>query len=158
MRKLAERSVGFFWAPAKGHIYAVLPRLAELGYATRRRVREDPRPEKQLYAITDAGREALRAWLAEAELSAEPCRNPFFLKLFFGAYMDPDAVRALIRKRRSLLENRLELLLEIERKAIEDDDPSDYFPLLTLKAGVAEIRASIKWAEETLAELEQRAD
>lgn len=156
LRKLGERSVGFFWAPAKGHIYAVLPRLVELGYATRRRVEGDPHPGKQLYSITATGEEALRSWLVEAEVAVEPCPNPFMLKLFFGAFMDPDAVRAIVQDRRDFWHRRLGLLHEIERGALADDDPADYFPLLTLHAGVAETRTLLEWADQVLAELEER--
>jgi PadR family transcriptional regulator AphA len=32
--KLARRSIGYFWRPAKSKIYAILPRLVERGLAT----------------------------------------------------------------------------------------------------------------------------
>ena len=32
LRKDVERSVGYFWAPAKTQIYATLPRLVESGF------------------------------------------------------------------------------------------------------------------------------
>src|SRR6187200_2014064 len=56
LRRCAERSVGYFWAPARSQIYAVLPRLVEAGLARRRHVRQDTRPDKRLYRITAAGR------------------------------------------------------------------------------------------------------
>ena len=62
LRKLVERSVGYYWTPAKTQIYSSLPRLVESGLATRRTVRQTDRPDKHLYAITDErprGRERL---------------------------------------------------------------------------------------------------
>ena len=150
LRKLAERSVGFFWAPAKSQIYAVLPRLVELGLATRRDVRQEQRPDKQLYEITDAGEDALRLWLAETELRPEPCPNPFLLKLFFAAYMEHDEVVALVEEHRRRAQEHLSRLRQIERGAGGEED---YYPLLTLRSGKAHAGAAMKWADEVLAEL-----
>ena len=60
VQRAAETSGGFFWAPAKSRIYAVLPRLVTRGFATSRSVVQETRPKKQLYRITRAGRDALQ--------------------------------------------------------------------------------------------------
>src|ERR1044071_3959938 len=65
MKKAAERGVGYVWTAAKSHVYAVLPRLVEGGYATTRRVTQERRPDKQVYRITKKGEEAFRRWLQE---------------------------------------------------------------------------------------------
>src|SRR5918911_3115448 len=83
LKRAIDRSVGYFWGPAKSRIYTVLPRLVERGYATRRGVVQEDRPNKQLYRITAAGRRALEAWLAEPSGPA-PNRNPLPLKGVFG--------------------------------------------------------------------------
>jgi DNA-binding PadR family transcriptional regulator len=54
--KTIERSVGFFWTPAKSQLYALLPKLVERGLLNARRVEQDKRPAKTLYRITPAGR------------------------------------------------------------------------------------------------------
>src|SRR3954447_16921321 len=84
--KLAGRSIGYFWRPAKSKIYAILPRLVERGLAKSSTVVQERRPDKTLYRITRQGRHALRAWLAsEPPPGGHPGRNPLLLKLFFGA-------------------------------------------------------------------------
>ena len=60
--KRVEASVGHIWSPAKSQLYAVLPRLVYSGLARRRMVRQTSRPDKQLYRLTPAGKEAVRAW------------------------------------------------------------------------------------------------
>jgi DNA-binding PadR family transcriptional regulator len=94
LRKKIERSVGYFWAPAKTQIYTVLPRLVEAGLATRRRVVQSDRPDKQLYRITKHGRRTLGDWLDRGPLEPVPEKNPILLKLFFGASADPEALVA----------------------------------------------------------------
>ena len=34
LKKAVQSSVGYFWAPAKSQIYALLPKLVESGYAS----------------------------------------------------------------------------------------------------------------------------
>src|SRR5215831_8465335 len=63
--RAAERSVGFFWTPAKTQLYAVLRKLVENGFATARLVRQSDRPDKTLYRITYEGLERLRTGLEQ---------------------------------------------------------------------------------------------
>src|SRR5207248_9584882 len=65
--KLAGRSIGYFWRPAKSKIYAILPRLVERGFAVCSLVEQTGRPDKQLYRLTAAGRRAFQAWLDSGE-------------------------------------------------------------------------------------------
>src|SRR3954454_768121 len=97
--KAIERSVGFFWTPAKSQLYALLPKLVERGLLKARRVEQDKRPDKTLYRITPAGRRALRDGLEQTSPAVD--RNPFELRVFFGEHMRPGAVRAMVEARLS---------------------------------------------------------
>ena len=96
--KAIERSVGFFWTPAKSQLYALLPKLVERGLLEARRIEQDKRPDKTVYRITTTGRAALREGLEQASPAID--RNPFELRVFFGEHMRPGAVRKLIESRR----------------------------------------------------------
>src|SRR5436190_4966986 len=63
LKKAAEVGVGYVWTAAKSHVYAVLPRLVEEGFATTRRVTQARRPDKQVYRITRKGQRAFQEWL-----------------------------------------------------------------------------------------------
>jgi PadR family transcriptional regulator, regulatory protein AphA len=54
LRKDVERSIGYFWAPAKTQIYSTLPRLVEAGFATQQRVVQAARPDKVSYRQVSA--------------------------------------------------------------------------------------------------------
>jgi DNA-binding PadR family transcriptional regulator len=143
--KVIERSVGFFWTPAKSQLYALLPRLVERGLLTARRVEQDRRPDKTLYRITPAGRDALRLGLEQASPPVD--RNSFELRVFFGDHMRPGAVRAMIEARRDQNRAHLAVLEEIERGI---DAERDLYPYLTLLAGKENAKAAIGWAEQAL--------
>ena len=152
--QLVEQSIGFFFTPAKSQIYSELRRLLSLGYAAEREVEQDRRPDKHVYRITAAGRRALREWLDEVDVPPEEVKSPFLVKVFFGAHMDHEALLVQLKEGRSQARERLAHLKVIEG-AIKDQDDL-FYPYLTLRAGLANTRASIRWADEVIRELEAR--
>jgi DNA-binding PadR family transcriptional regulator len=146
LEKLARGSVGYFWAPARSQIYAVLPRLVEAGLAERRELVHGRGPAKQLYRITAAGREALGGWLEEGPIGPEPDRNLLLLKVFFGGLMRPERLREQIGERR-LEAGRLKAeLVEIEAAAAARGS-TDTFAALTRRYGHEWADAVIRWAD-----------
>ncbi|MBI2237792.1 MAG: PadR family transcriptional regulator [Actinobacteria bacterium] len=154
LMKAVDQSIGFFWTPAKSHIYAELRRLVSVGYATEREVEQSGRPDKRLYAITPAGEEAFRRWLVESPVELEPIKSTFLLKLFFGHLMDPAAVAANVSEYRRQMDGLLGEFRAIERHIQEEGGLPH--PYLTLKYGIAYAQAAIGWCDETLKELEGR--
>jgi DNA-binding PadR family transcriptional regulator len=153
MKKAAERGVGYVWTAAKSHIYAVLPRLVEGGFATTRRVTQERRPDKQVYRITRKGERAFKAWL-EAPIEERGTRSPFLLKVFFGGLMSKEALAGHIERKRAEVVRELEEYREIEGRI--RDDPRSYYGYVTLRWGLTQCRAWIRWADEILRELEER--
>lgn len=155
LRKRAERSIGYFWSPARSQIYAILPRLVERGFATRRDVTQSDRPDKQLYRLTAAGRSALREWLDAGPVEPPPDRNPLLLKVFFGQHGSPDALRDQVRERR-----REAVALRSDLEAIDGSSggrDKDFFPALTRRYGLEYADAIIRWADGVERELARRA-
>jgi DNA-binding PadR family transcriptional regulator len=151
--KLAQKSIGYFWRPAKSKIYAILPRLAELGLAEGTPVAQERLPDKQLYRLTRLGEDVLRRWLDGSETMVGAARDGLLLKLFFGAFADPDALAAQVAERKQRAEEQLAALEQIER---EIDTEEDFFPYLTLLHGLEDARSTIIWAEDALKALERR--
>lgn len=151
VRKAVDNGVGYFWAPAKTQIYTVLPRLVDAGLATREQVEQADRPDKHLYRVTDAGREAVTAWL-EAPPTADGDRSPFLLRVFLGGLGSPEALARHVRAKRQEAET-LRADLE-ERSARADGSASDFHAALTRRFGLAYARAVIEWATAVEQELE----
>jgi DNA-binding PadR family transcriptional regulator len=152
LQKEVDRSVGYFWSPAKTQIYATLPKLVAAGLATQERVVQDARPDKTVYAITHEGRNALRAWIDEAPLAGPQGRNLLLLKVFFGSIADPDSLVAQIRERREEAELLREELRRLDEEPGAKDEP---FQALTRRYGLAYAEAIARWAEDAERELER---
>jgi PadR family transcriptional regulator, regulatory protein AphA len=154
LKKAAEAGVGYVWTAAKSHIYAVLPRLVEDGYATTRRVAQERRPDKQVYRITRKGEQAFHDWLEEPVEERAGARSPFLLKVFFGGKMSKEVLVAHVERKREEAVRELAEYREIEER-IRDDDRS-YFGYVTLRWGLAQAEAWVRWADEILGELAER--
>jgi DNA-binding PadR family transcriptional regulator len=159
LHKRAENSVGFIWAPARSQLYAVLKRLEGDGLIAGRRVAQADRPDKRLFRLTGAGTETLHGWLDRVEPIEPEDRDGMLLKLFFGAYGDPDAGRRQLLDYLERCQDRLATYREIERSFDDEEpgDPSARRRLQTLRLGIALMEASRSWAQETIGALEAQA-
>lgn len=158
IRKGIQQSIGYFWAESYGQIYPSLKRLAGEGLIAPSKANSGGRKGRQTYVITDAGRTALRRWLA-LPFHNEPPRNEFLLKLFFAGESSPDAAIAHVqdlneRNRRSLV-----TIKAIEESIAQEQPSNPHLPywMLTLSLGKAMTSAALEWGEKTLAELRSRA-
>ena len=147
------RSVGFIWAPARSHLYAVLKRLAADGLVAGREVAQADRPDKRLFSLTEPGMATLKAWLDQVEPIEPEDRDGVLLKLFFAAYADPDAIRAQLLDYRERVQARLATYFEIEATFDAEPDLAALPRLQSLRLGIALMRASLEWADETVAAL-----
>jgi len=140
--KRAEGSVAHMWAPAKSQLYAVLPRLVEGGLARRRMVRQRGRPDKQLYRLTAAGRDAVRQWL---ESGPPKSWDELLLKVFFAELCSRDA---LLRQLDDYAEVQQGFLAGYE--AIS---PATRYGALTLEYGLELMPVRLAWIEQARREL-----
>jgi DNA-binding PadR family transcriptional regulator len=152
LSKLAAKAIGYVWAPAKSGLYAVLPRLVRSGHAKRRVVRQRGRPDKQLYRITDAGREALDEWLRTVEPGAA---ETFFLKLFVGGLVEHDVLLEHVEQFRRDTEARLATYRAIEPTNTRRGH--DYYHYFLLRLGIERAEHSLRWADWVARELQEAA-
>ena len=155
--KLAGRSVGFIWAPARSQLYAVLKRLELAGLVHGRHVVQADRPDKRSFGLTGTGAATLREWLDRIEPIEPEDRDGILLKLFFGAFGDPEAGRGRSDYRGRVVE-RLATYHAIERTFDGERGTAALQRLQSLRLGIALMEASLAWADETLAALAPAAE
>jgi|SRR5580658_2945956 PadR family transcriptional regulator AphA len=152
-----RESIGHFWNESYGQIYPNLKRLAAEGLVASKRERQEGKPDRRIYSITAKGRERLAAWLAIPPQPEIP-RNELLLKLFFGAQTDAEVligyVQVMVETHRALLEEFEKTEREIARQREYPDTP---FWKIAARFGQIEMEAHLRWAEETLAQLNKLA-
>jgi DNA-binding PadR family transcriptional regulator len=99
-----DRSLGRVWPRAASKLYEEPKKLVAHGLATSRRERVGKRP-RTVYAITDAGRQALAEWLSRP--SAGPVlESEQMLKVFFADQGTRDDALATVAAARAWAEER----------------------------------------------------
>jgi len=149
-----RQSVGHFWNESYGQIYPNLKRLASAGFVSRKTERQKGKPDRNIYSITDKGRERLKQWLAVPPQPEIP-RNELLLKLFFGPQVPTEILIGYVER---MAEERRDLLKLLERAEREDVHKNRHYPgapywKMTARFGQMEMKAHLRWAEETLVEL-----
>ncbi len=99
-----------------GSLYMVVGQLAKAGFiAPQETVRDGRRPERTVYALTDAGRDELRDWMRE--LVVEPHHEyPHFVAALslIGGLLPDEAVEMLGRRLGRLADRRADTRAEID--------------------------------------------
>jgi len=152
LRKLVDRTVGYYWTPAKTQIYTALPRLVDRGLATRRRVAQTERPDKHLYAVTAEGHAAVDEWIREAPLDAGLGRNVLLLKLALAGDEHAATLAEQVRERRAEAEQLRAELIELDAAGGSGEPPFEH---LTRRYGFFYVDALLQWTGEVLRSLDR---
>ena len=155
IRAVVGQSIGNFWSESFGQIYPALKRLTAEGMVQKKTERQKGRPDRNVYSLTERGRERLREWLMIPAAPSVP-RNDLLLKLFFGVHVPVSAsrenVEALVREHEAALKRYGAIRKEIARD--HAGDPQSRFWLMTVNYGRHHSEAMLKWGKETLKELD----
>src|SRR6201996_9612999 len=140
-----ESSIENFWPVPHTTAYQEPARLASGGYLSARQEKGGRRRRK--YALTDAGREALRAWADEPVAAPPQLRDEMLLKIFAGADPEPLVAARLEFFRAKVTE--LEAYLAAVKLA-----PGWTGPATVLRAGVAYNKGQIALIEQMMEEVD----
>ena len=153
VRKTIDVSIAHFWNESYGQIYPTLKSLAREGLV-RRTARHNASRNRQEYAITAAGRASLQQWLSESP-ARQPVRNELLLKLFFARHARLQDSLQHLRRYRAAQEFELRRFRQMERDLAREHASHPDLPywMLTLRFGIRNCQAAIRWADEALADL-----
>lgn len=143
LKQALDRSIENFWQVPHTTAYDEPARLAAGGYLTVRQ--EAGGRRRKLYALTELGREALRAWAAEPVAAPPQLRDEAMLKVFAGA--DPAPLMPARRAWHEAKLAELEGYLTLVREAGGEVGGAER----TLIAGIAYHRKMLETVDELTA-------
>jgi len=104
-----ERNFGHMWSINYGQIYPNLRKLEEEGLVSRGEVVPGKGlPDRKLYAITPAGRDAFARWRETSPERGMLLRDPFLLRFVFSGFGTRERALELIDEQVALYEKQLE--------------------------------------------------
>ncbi|MEU4347742.1 PadR family transcriptional regulator [Streptomyces sp. NPDC023838] len=158
-----DASVANFWMATPQQLYRELERMESEGLVEARLVHQERRPNKRLFSLTDAGCAALRSFTAEPPRPSA-IRDELLVKVQAVDAGDAEAVRGAVAERLEWARAKLARYERLRDRLLDGRTEDEYLaraervgPYLTLMRGRAFEEENIRWAERTLAILEQRA-
>lgn len=155
IKKAIEEQLSHFWSESVGNIYPRLKRLHERGLLTKEVHTQQGRPDRSVYALTDAGHEALRGWFSQPTRPTPP-RQELLLKVAFGRHAPPGVLVEQVRQyraRRAADIGQFEAIHAMLEQEAAGHPDLPYW-LITLRAGIRAARAAVAWADDTIPVLE----
>lgn len=160
LTRMFDASVSHFWSAGQSQIYQTLSKLEERGWASVELIRQDDRPNRKEYSLTDAGRTELRQWLGQAR-AEPPIRAPFLVQLFFSGELPDDEVVAVLEEKAQEIRDALEHYetgpVAQPTFAKEISKREQFFWYLTLDFGVESARGSLRWIESAIDRIRRKA-
>jgi len=157
-----DASVANFWPATPQQLYRELDRLAEQGLIQARIVHQERRPNKRMFSLTEAGRDAIRQFTAKAP-KPSVIRDELLIKVQAADAGDTPAVRDLIRDRLQWADAKVQRYERMRARMLDGRSEDEYLaqaervgPYLTLMRGISFEEENIRWAHRALTIVEHR--
>jgi len=159
VKQFFDSTVQHFWNAELSQIYPTLKSLEESGWVTKEVQPQDGRPDRKVYAITDAGREEFARWVRAPQPPAD-LRDPFLIKVFFGTEVPVEDLLVILRRQKEEHQKVIAFSETVLREKIqhgirERSPRHGLFWTLTLEMANAYRRAYIDWCDRSMRLLEE---
>ena len=152
--KTFEKSLHYFWHVRTSQIYLELDNMTKSGLVVFRKEIQESRPNKNIFMITDEGKEELRKWLSGYDIKKFfNMKNEFLMAVFFLNELPKNEALKLIEdyKRQCMEEkeslNNARETVRVFKDIYSINKKEHVFWDLTVKHGEFSYDACIKWAD-----------
>ena len=162
LAKEFDASVANFWTATPQQLYRELEKMADQGLVEARVVAQERRPNKRLFALTDAGRAELRTYTTK-QPKPTAVRDELLVQVQSIEAGDADAVRNAIEARQNTAETKLKRYERLRDRLLDGKTEAEFLatsarigPYLTLARGIAFEQENIRWCAFALAAITRR--
>lgn len=160
LKKDFNESIRHFWFAELSQLYPALQRLEKQGYLKSKTVPSDKGPHRRVYRRTAAGRKELCTWLRSGpQIGTE--RFAYVAQMaFMHELSDLEETLDFLQLLRERFDGLCQILQHIEADEgagfPDDVDLQAFHELLSLRLGIASIKAKLAWCDEAIKLVSQR--
>jgi PadR family transcriptional regulator AphA len=139
-----------FWRASHQQVYRELARLNKDGRVTVKKVAQESRPDKKVYAITKRGLEELRRWIVEPTDPPRP-QYDLLVKLLGCHVVDRSKFKSELERIRARAQEWMNELRAMRRECLRTRatwSEHDKILYLTLRRGLLLGQAQLRWLGE----------
>lgn len=152
-------SLRFFWNAQTSQIYRELQGLEKKGWAGKKVVPQQGKPDKNVYSVTVEGKEELLRWLADGDFCLDS-KTPILMKIFFlgerSREENIDYFKKLVEASEKIMESFAPVPQYIEAygEYIDEKEKTLYWQM-TVDYGRRNMQMRIDWARSCIKRLEE---
>ena len=149
--KQFEENVSCYWKASQQQIYRELSEMKKKGWVSFELVPQDGKPNKKIYALTEAGQQELRRWYKEPT-EPSPIREDLLVKVLGGAHLPNDILIQELQRRRQIHHQKMLHYQEMEAQYQSNHEASlqERYCYLTLRRGTRYEQDWIDWCDEVI--------
>ncbi|GAA6151882.1 PadR family transcriptional regulator [Pseudoteredinibacter isoporae] len=150
--KQFQSRLGYFWNASHQQIYAQLKTMHADGLIDFHIEAQDNKPDKKIYTLTNAGRDALSDWVRHP-LKLGKVNDALLVKLYAGHLADQSQLLEEMKDYRDNHQRMLNTFRAIEdeyRSSTKKEQENLALPYLTLRRGIIGEQACLDWADEVI--------
>ncbi|CAH0118964.1 hypothetical protein PAE9249_01461 [Paenibacillus sp. CECT 9249] len=144
-----DESVSYFFEATFSGIYPALRKMEGEGLVIKEVMFQEGKPNKNVYAITNKGREAFAEYLA-SPVAQSVQRSDLLLRIYFGSHCSDEQIVKWLAQERARLQDGLAHLSAM-REALLANPATDPFRMKTLSFGIEQLQLSLQWVDNELA-------
>ncbi len=155
--KRFNSSIGHFWSSSHQQVYKELHNLHSDGLLHCEVVKQEGKPDKKVYSLTELGTLELADW-SKQPVKQYKFKDPLLVKLYAGKHAPESNLLAELQHHKELHQETLNEYSRLNRKLEEMDAPSRSkyrFSAMTLRLGMKLEEAWLEWADEIKSELQR---
>jgi DNA-binding PadR family transcriptional regulator len=162
LAKAFDVAVANFWTATAQQLYRELEQLEAQGLVVARLVEQQRRPNKRLFSLTDAGRQALREFSTRTP-KPTAIRDELLVQVQALELGDGPSIRSAVEARLEASESKLQRYQRSREYLLAGRSEPEYLsqadrlgPYLTLARGIAFEQENLRWCQFVLGVLAQR--
>lgn len=150
LAKFAKESIGYFWNESYSNVHRTLNILVDEKLIEK--MPEKGSRNKNLYEITDLGRQVLSEWLSNHQYTII-YRDELLLKLFVSKSNDYPAVLKDLKNVLNELLIQRQVYSELRKEVLTKQDNLSYD--IVLEYGIEQNEVTIEWLKKTIKRIEE---
>ena len=131
-----------FWDLSMSQVYALLKRLENNGVVVSQEERQEGRPAKKIFSLTQKGKERFLRWVSSPVEHVRDVRIEFLAKLFFMRELQLKEGPSLVAKQIEVLQEKLRAIGSSKQEI------TDEFQRVLYSFKVAQTSAALDWLRE----------
>jgi DNA-binding PadR family transcriptional regulator len=147
--------IGVIWRIKIANLYAILKKLENAGYLRAEITRENNRPAKNKYALTQDGRETFLQWIRSPVKRGRDFRIIFLMKLYFAYRQGVEIAWDLVSAQKEITNKWIETM-DVDGGKRSDDSEFRPYVIRFRQTQMHAYQNWLRWCEEELALIEEQ--